>query len=791
MKFSLIHISFILFLVLITSKSYSQKKIQEVVGRTINSNTKKPVEYATIAVYKSNDSTLITGCISNEKGYFVIEKLPSGNYYLLVSSLGYKNKSISNIFLDSKKKVDLGEIYLDIDIEVLDEVVVSSERNLIELKPNKKVVYIDKSTAASGGSAAEALEIVPQIQIEGNHITLKNHSFKVLLNGRPSGMTSDQLFNLPASNVQRIEVITNPSVKYNPEGIGGIVNIITKKKVVGLNGIIQASGGTDNSYNSAGTVNYKKGKTNLFATANINYYGGHSDGYLKKSIYTTSVLNEDFAEKQKFLRYNFKAGLDYDLDSLNLITLFWAHFGDNGDFTKQIYSETTNTQTLKNNSEIVNNILFQQNSYNFSYKHLFKRNETFLTLDAVHQANSNTTEYQQITEYTIPVFNEDGFQHTPIENNRSTDIKMDFNYWLNEKMQFEIGINTILNQETDKNSVSNLDSNNNEWVEDQRLKNTFIYNENIFGNYFLLTYANKKINLNIGLRSEYTQTKSHLENQNKQYSSDYFDLFPSAGITYSINEDFDIGLSYSRRIERPYAFQLNPFVYPGDFVSERIIGNPFLKPSYSNSLEFDISKSWDRFSINADISYLNGSDIIDKLFYLSEDSLSVKTWDNISKNSNFSIYSSLYWKAAKWCKMYLSGTLDNENLIYDNTEKRSYFNYNFRYTIRFYLKKNWSAYVYSKYYSPINYYASKIEGGFRIYLGISKTINNKLTFSLKLNDLTNKKYIFYSWGEGFESKSYTNYYKRSLYIGLLYKFGGRVKTRAKTYLNTKLKMSRD
>ena len=200
-----------------------------------------------------------------------------------------------------------------------------------------------------------------------------------------------------------------------------------------------------------------------------------------------------------------------------------------------------------------------------------------MTLDAVHQINSNITEYQQVTEYTMPNINKTGFRHLPKENNRTTDIKMDFNYWLNEKIQFEIGINTILNKETDKNSGCILNINNNEWIEDPQLKNIFIYNENILGNYFLFTYANKKINFNLGLRAEYTQTKSHLENQDKKYNFDYFDLFPSTSITYSLNEDFDLGLSYSRRIERPFAFQLNPFGYPGDFVSERVVGNPVLK----------------------------------------------------------------------------------------------------------------------------------------------------------------------------------------------------------------------
>ena len=785
----------LLFGFILTVNVFAQNKvIYEINGTLIEKNSRKPIEYATVSVYKTKDSSLVTGAISNDKGYFMIDKLPHGKYYLSVSALGYKNKQMHNINFSDNKKINLGSIYLKIDVKALDEVVINGERKLIELKPDKKIVHIEKSIAASGGSAVDALQIVPQIEVEGKHITLKNQSFKILLNGKPSGMTSVQLFDIPASNIQRIEVITNPSVKYNPEGLGGIINVITKKKGYGFNGLIQASGGTDNSYNTAGTMNFRKGKYNFFATSNGNYYGGHSEGYLDKTIYNYSILHENFTDKQNFYRYNWKAGFDYDIDSLNLLTLFWSQSDDNGKYNKQIdFYDISNNQTLRNNNKIKDKVISQQNNFTFSYKHIFNRKETYLTLDAVQSFYFNEPQHQQFTDYIIPNSEKRGFRHTPFEKNKMSDIKLNFNYWLNSKMQIEAGLNAILSNEINNNSSATYNVTNNEWIDSLSIKNKFTYNENIFGNYFLFSYAHKKLNFNFGIRNEYTLTKSFFENTNNDYTNNYFDFYPSAGITYSANKELDLSLSYSRRIERPYAFQLNPFVYSGDFVSEQIIGNTNIKPAYSNSFEIDISQNWDKVSINADISYINGTDIIDKIFYLSQDSISTKTWGNVSNNNTYSLYASIYWKTAKWCKMYLSGSFDKSYSLYNYNNikrKRDYLNYNFKYTVRFYLKKNWSAYINAKYYAPINYYASKVEGGFRFYLGISKNITEKFTLSFRLNDITNKKYIYYSWSDDFTSKSYTNYNKRSVYIGFMYKFGGKVKTRSKTYLNTRLKMER-
>ncbi|NOZ45865.1 MAG: TonB-dependent receptor [Chlorobi bacterium] len=761
-------------------------------GRLIEKNSNNAVMFASVIVYNVKDSTLVSGTISNDKGYFRIKKLPQGKYYLSISSLGYLDKQIViNEYLNNNE-IDFGNIFLEIDSKSLDEIIVKDELKLIKLQANKKIVRIDKSIAASGGSAAEALEIVPQISVEGRNIKLKNQSFKVLLNGKPSSITPSQLFDIPASDIIKIEVITNPSVKYNPEGLGGIINVITKKKKKGLNGLVQASGGSDNSYNTAATINFGTKKINLFATANANYYGGYSEGYLDKNINSYIIQHEDVTNRQNFLRYNLKAGFDYDCDSLNLVSIFWSQPNDRGGSKKTTeFKETQNEQTVLNNNDIISNDIYRKNDLTFSYKHLFKRKDTYLTLDAVQSIATEESEYEQITSYIEQ--KNTGFKHTPSKENKNSDIQLNLNYWLNKKIQFETGLNTIREIETNQNSGAYFDVTNNTWADSISMKNKFVYNENIFGSYGLLTYSYKNIKFNSGIRLEFTYTNTFIDKTNDKNSNNYIDFFPSFGFMYSLNDNLDFSLSYSRRIERPYNFQLCPFVNESDFLSEKMVGNIKLKPAYNDSFELSVSQNWDKISINTDISYVYGSDIISKIYNISQDSISIKTWGNVSENSIYSLYTSINWKAAKWCTMYLSGSYNKTYQLYSYNgieNERDYFDYNIRYTVRLYFKNNWSTYFFTPYYSSINYYTSKVEGGIRIYLGVSKKISDRLTFSLKLNDITNKKYIYYSWSEDFNSKSYMNQNKRSIYFGFIYKFGNRIKNRTRTYLNTRLKMNR-
>lgn len=773
---------------------HAQNIFFEMHGKLVEKDSKNVVRYASVIVYNVKDSALVTGTISNDKGYFRIVELPQGWYYLTISALGYINKQIAVKEHLNNSEINFGNIILEIDSKLLDEVIVKDELKLIKLQADKKIVYIDKSIAASGGSVAEALEIVPQISIEGRSIKLKNQSFKVLLNGKPSSITPGQLFDIPASEVQKIEIITNPSVKYNPEGLGGIINVITKKREKGLNGLVQASGGSDNSYNTAATINFGTNKINFFATANANYYGGYSEGYLDKNIYPYIIQHEDITNNLNFFRYNFKAGFDYDFDSLNMVSIFWSQPNDRGGSKQTIkFEETQNEQTVMNNNEIVYDDMYRKNDLTFSYKRLFKRKDTYLTLDVVQSIAIEETEYQQITNYITQNRKNTGFKHTPFQENKNSDIQFNLNYWLNKKIQFETGLNTIIESETYQNSGDYYDVTNNLWVDSISMKNKFVYNENIFGSYVLFAYTHKNIMFNSGIRSEFTYTNTFIDNTNDKNSNNYIDFYPSSGFVYSPNDNLDFSLSYSRRIERPYSFQLNPFVSEGDFVSEKMIGNTRLKPAYSNSFELSASQAWDKISINADISYVYSTDIISKIYNISQNSTSIKSWANVSENNIYSFYTSIYWKAAKWCTMYLSGSYNKTYQLYKYNgieNKRDYFNYNIRYTARFNLEKNWSAYVFTLYYSPINYYTSKLEGGIRIYIGVSKKMSDKLTFSLKLNDITNNKYIYYSWSEDFNSKSYMNQNRRSIYLGFMYKFGDRIKNRTRTDLNTRLKMNR-
>ncbi|MCT4639456.1 MAG: TonB-dependent receptor [Bacteroidales bacterium] len=759
-------------------------------GKLVTPNN-QPVEYATIVVKSLPDSAIVTGSISDDKGNFVVDKLKRGNYSLSISAMGYKPLNMSGITLLNNSKKDLGKMIIEIDVKAIDEVVVIGDNKMVELRPDKKIVRIDKAIAVSGGSAADALEIVPEIRVEGRKISLKGQSFRVLINGRPSGMTSDQLFDIPASNIKKIEVITNPSVKYSPEGLGGIVNVILVKSRLGLNGLIQASGGTDNCYNGAFTINYNTKRFNTFATANMNYFGGKSEGYIDRTVYKSNHLRQDYTGDQNFIRYNMKVGFDYDIDSTNLITLFWGQPNDKANNEKDILSKTSYPSISNSQKyDISRESDMQRNDLSFLYTHLFKKEGTKLELDVLQSFYNYSKTYSEFSVNTENSNDKYRFKQTPDKEYTKTTIKLDFEYPVSKKVKFESGVNIGIVNRDDSNSGATFNYNKNIWADSTSIRNTFNYEENKYGGYILFSYRNKKLRFKGGLRAEYFDTKNGLDNSTNKVNNNYFNLFPSISISYAINDINDIGFSYSRRIKKPTPFHLNPFIYNGDFTSEQLTGNQYLKPAYNNSFELNVSQNWKKVSINTSLSYTYGKDMIDKVYYITNDNITIRNWDNIADVHSLYGSISLNWRTTQWCKMYLSGNVEKVFIDHDNKPQKDYFDYNIRYSSRIYLPHDWSLSLLLLYYAPINYYSSRVDGGFRLYLTATKRVSDRLYFSIKLNDLFNQKYVVKSWSDQFTSKSYTNNFRRSIYIGFMYKFGKRIKNRSRTYLNTRLKMNR-
>lgn len=783
------------FLICISNIIYAQNIDKgKVLGKLIEVNSNKPVQYATISIYSTKDSLLVSGTISDSLGVFAIEKIKNGDYYLLVSALGFQKKVISNVTFSSEKQfINIGIVNIEIDYMVIEEIEVVGDKKLIVLKPDRKVIQVESSIAASGGSAADVLQLIPEIKVDQGSITLKNQSFTVLLNGKPSGITPSQLLQFPASLIEQIEVITNPSVKYNPQGLGGIVNLKLKKRVVGLNSVIQLTGGSDNCYNGSGTINYATSKFNFFTSVNGNYYNGESVGYLNATVFNSSQLHEIFENDVNLKRYSIKVGFDLEPDSSNLFTFFWSQPNDIGDFstlstTVNYFSETT----VKYRGEVSFLNKFKQNDFSLSYKHLFPRKETEFTIDVLHSRNSQKETYETLVNYFEPNVLTTKYSLSPQGQALLTDIQCNLSIPLSSKILFESGLNTSITSEVHENSGKTFNFNTQNWNDSLLIRNTFNFDEKILGAFILFSSSFDKFNFQIGGRGEYTSTNSLLVNSNKQTDNEYFNWFSSAGFTFSATENMDLGFSYSSRIERPNALQLNPFIIMGDHFSEQYMGNPSLKPAYTNSFEFTFMQNWSNITLNSSLSYMNSDDIIDRFYYITANSIKIKTWANISEVNNYMFNGSISWKISKSIRTNFSSSVYKKEMFSSINSYISHFGYDFRSISRINFGKDFSLNLSLIYYGPTYYNSYKRDQVFKISLAARKNITKKFIISVRLNDILNSKTRYSDWSNEYTSNSEINNNYRAVYVGVMYKFGKDIKTKAKIDLNTKeLRMQRD
>ncbi len=765
------------------------QKVCSITGSVKDTITHKTIEFVNVAVYSAKTNKIETGCITDSTGSFTIEKLQLGNYYVVISAIGYKSKKISNIELTLKNKFySCGDVYIDIDLQTLETITIKEDRKLIELKNDRKIINVNSSMAASGASIVDVLEIVPEIKIDMGNITLKNQSFTILLNGKPSGISAEQLNQIPASTIDRIEIITNPSVKYSPQGLGGIVNIITKKNKQGFNAMIQASAGSDNCYNGAGTINYTLKKINFFSTLNGNFYGGQTNGNFDRFSTDGAEVHDILTSNQKFLRYNFKIGFDYNIDSCNFFSFFYSLPNSSGENTHKSISKDINNGIVKHYKSNANyQSTANNNTFSLNFKHLFKQTKAELTLDILQTFNNYSSNYLPFIEYTYPYQTPTKFELTPTENSKTNNIEINYSVPLKSNIKLEWGLNSAINIEKDKNSGSTYNFNKQIWNDSLSIKNEFNSNQYIVGCFILFSKEYKKFNFQLGSRMEYTKINSFLTNSdNNKRNSSYYNLFPNFSMTYTISEQLDLSFSYSRRIERPEPYHLNPFIYASDFLTEKYIGNPNLKPALTNSYELGISQNWEKLSFNANLSYLNTDNAIDRMFYLDND-VRYKTYGNVSDYQTYLFYSSFNWKTTKWLRINISGSFyqdimqNNSNSIENITK---HIGYDLRCNPQLNLKNDFNISGTFIYYGPTYSYSSKIDKTFRINFTLKKTFKDKFIVSLRFNDLLRSKYILNTWDYNFNSITYFDYHYRAMYFGFMYKFGKDIKTRIRTNLNT-------
>jgi len=654
-----IYLSFALLLLAAVSLSAQQRpdvlKIGKISGQIIDAQTNAPLEYATITLFRERDSTLVTGSMTDQNGNFRIGDVPVGKHYVKIDYMGYKTllKSGLNITMENPE-VRLKKITLQPSASTLEGVTVEAEKMLYQNQIDRKIINPDKDIMSAGGSALNVLESAPSVDVdvEGNVSLRGNTSVTILIDGRPSGYSGesagDLLQQIPASSIDRVEILTNPSSKYNPEGITGIINIVMKKNSYGgFNGSVNASIGTMLDYGAGANFNYRNDNINFYSNFGAQKRKMEMNGENYRETYfngDTTIYQQNSTYKTDGTNLSARAGIDLFVNRKNTFTLTGSLNGGprNGDQiattkTKDIrQSEHYRVETDDDNSRF---------SYNAGalWEKTFTDKNHFLLFDASfgRRQNNGSDIYSRNDLDTVLYRDTTGYYRETKTNGYTQDFegKIDYAMPVKQNGKFEGGgsvrLRTIDNGMNQKYNI--IDENHKVSLSDKTYD--FIYHENVYALYAQYGAKIGKFSYQAGLRGEYTDTQGDLKAANQDSSlspQNYFQLYPTAFIMYQIQKNNELKLNYSRRVNRPGPWNLNPYQDFTDPLNIRM-GNPELKPEYVNSFELDYFHYQKTGTLSSTLYYRNTTNVISRVTEVDSSGVSISTWDNLNTNDAYGL----------------------------------------------------------------------------------------------------------------------------------------------------------
>nr|WP_319570769.1 TonB-dependent receptor [uncultured Draconibacterium sp.] len=641
----------VIFMITLFSNAHAAEKFPGTVkGKVLDAQTNEPLEFVTISITKKGaDNYQPKGAITNQEGIFTVENLSVDTFILKASMIGYVAYETAIVVTNENNVVDIPPILLSKDVVGIEEVQVKGLRSQMKFELDKKVFNVAQNIASTGGAASDVLRNIPSVKV-GNkgEVSLRgNSSVTIWIDGKASGLSSQNrgqiLRQLPAESIEKIEITTNPSAKYSPEGTAGIINIILKKnRKAGYYGGVQAGADSHGGYSASTNFNFSSSKLDVFANLGFNRWVFKSGGYSNRQNYSgtdTTYLNQKSAGKGTWNSWFARTGLTWHVTTKDHLSLSGMTMIDRGtdnntiDYRSNItdfYSQSNRISSMKNN-------MFGGN-LQLGYKHEFSDNSNIdfsasynrwkMKQPAVYKQTSLFADNKEMSTYQ---------KQKSDMGNHNWEFQADYVNTINEKHKIEAGYKGTV----DKN-VSPVEtysgSNENNFHPVTSLFNRFSYNQDVHAIYG--TYGGRlgRFSYQAGVRGEYSNivTRSLAYMQAEQdvvpYKTHYFNLFPSTFLSYSLPNDNEVQLNYSRRISRPWEEQLNPFMNITDSTNISF-GNPFLKPEYSNSFELNYIKNWDNHMFSFSGYFRTTENVIQNISYM-ENNIMKTTYENITKSTS-------------------------------------------------------------------------------------------------------------------------------------------------------------
>lgn len=772
-------ITFLMFFVCLTA-SFAQtttttdQKGIKITGKAVDEKSGANLDFATVALVKATDGVQFRGAQTDLDGKFTFENIPAGNYALKISFVGYDSFS-QNITTSLEKPIlDLGTLKVKKgNASVLNEVVVTGRKDVIQLGIDRKVFNADQSLVSQGGSATDLLATVPSVQVDldGNIGLRGTNNVRVLIDGKPStfgGANITQILqSLPASAIERVELITNPSSKYDPEGQSGIINIVLKKNQrLGINGNVALTTSRFNGFNGNTGLNFKNEKWNL--SGNYSYRTGDRLGsglnnteFISSSLTTPfSFASESSLSNDK--NHTFKVGAEYYFTEKTSLSL-------SGNFNsgKEFGNENLNQRFLSSNQTLVDfGSGFNRNTedgygfdLNLDFFHKFKKQGEELTAN-FSSGNSQQAQNENIVQNFFDLNGELSDSRTSIdrrniidENSKNYNIQLDYIKPLTEQSKFEAGYrSTIRNSDEDQLSDTLLVRGTQNYGIDKTLTSLFQLEDIVHAVY--TNYQNrltKNFGFQFGLRAEQAYLNTSITGSDFNGSPlttpgslDYFRVYPSIFLTQKLKGENQLQLSYTRRVNRPRGWQVNPFPDVDDRFNIRI-GNPNLRPEDIHSFEFSYAKFWSAFTLTSSLYFRQVNDVVQSLRTVNPDQLggTVSRFFNLSKNQAYGL--ELISRADITKKVNLTGNLNFFQSVFQGDASlgindNSGFNWNGNLTANATLTKKLSAQSNFFYSAPRIVSQGRIKEIYSLDAGLRyDIINTKGSLSFNMRDVFNSR----------------------------------------------------
>ncbi len=788
------------------SIAFSQNKPNQgegsLFGKVINEQTDKAIEYVSLKLLSQTDSSVISGVYSDADGKFNMDNLPFGTFILKISLMGLESKFISPVLLTANTKlVNIGTIKLSPNKEVvLKDVKVVGKSDVLTTGIDKKIYNVAEDLSVKGGTANDILNRLPSVEVDqdGNVMLRGEGTVTVLIDGRQSSLSGGNgkslLDALPAGSVERIEIVTNPSAKYNPDGTSGIINIVLKKnKLKGLNGSVSLNLGSGdltggNVAEGNASLSYRNGWVNVYGIYNYRYLDGYRNNY--SFIKQTLSSGDDLFVDQNRLGTDlnagnsFRIGADFFLKGRN--TLAFSATGNvgrrdrTGDLWSNVYSNSSSSIDLWRR---VSYDPSQQHNYdvNLNFRHDLKNERGNFVFDASQSFGNESIQgyYQNIyynPDSTLSNKNKLSQQIFNKEQNNISNFQFDFTYLfprINARM--ETGTKAIFSQQAVNPISQTRDTLSNLWFDDTLANFQYRYNEQIYSVYGIFGQQIGKFKYQGGIRLEQAFQIPNLISDTIRIVNNYFNYFPSAHIRYSLAEKTEIGLSYSKRITRATSADMNPFTSYADPFNLRK-GNPYLKPEFIDSYDFSFSHDQKKWSVLASAYYRNSKGVISRFKEFYENGTSAVTFRNIGETHTLGQELVVNYKPYTWWRNTFSW---NGNYIWyiTNTSElpnRQGYVMNFKYNMSIEFWKKTATVQLSATYNGRRITVQGIaqrQGPIDLAFD-KKFFQGKLSVGTRITDIFNQQGFYFEISRpGIYQESEFKWLTRRIFLNLSYKFG--------------------